>query len=288
MAFDDLPPQPPIFPAEAEAYARQALERSRLAAERTRRVADVAYGPDYWQKIDIYLPDTAPARRVPVLLFAHGGAWTHGYKEWCGLMAPALVSLPAIFVSVSYRLAPDHRYPVPMDDCRAALAWVWRHIADYGGAPDRIYVGGHSAGGHLYSLVALRHDLLRRDGLPDDVVKACFPVSAQMNLVFKNPAPGSGEERIYKMFLVRAEDAIEASPITHVSARTPFFLAWGENDFPRIIRSNEAMLEALRAKGGNVSSRAFPGLDHFEMALDLERPSNGWVSTVRSWISRDN
>ena len=77
-------------------------------------------------------------------MFAHGGAWTHGYKEWTGLMAPVFTAVPAIFVSVSYRLAPENRFPVPLDDCIDALAYVHRHIADHGGNPARIYVGGHS------------------------------------------------------------------------------------------------------------------------------------------------
>ena len=282
MAFDDLPPQPPIYPAEAEAYAQRALALSRKAAAEVPHHFDIPYGADYWQRIDIYQP-TAPAPRpLPVLLFAHGGAWTHGYKEWMGLMAPAITAFPAIFVSVSYRLAPANRFPLPLDDCIAALAWCHANIARYGGDPARISVGGHSAGGHLYALATLRRDLLRRAGLPADVVKTCFSVSAQLNLVFEAPVPGSGEHRIYEMFLARREDAVAASPFHHIAGNTtPFVLAAGDRDFPRIMRSNEAMNAALRQLPAPVEHLTFAGYDHFDMALDLANPANAIVQAMR-------
>ena len=282
MAFDDLPPQSPIYPAEAEAYARRALELSREAAARTPHTLDIAYGDDYWQRIDVYRPVAPVKGPVPVLLFAHGGAWTHGYKEWCGLMAPAITAFPAVFVSVSYRLAPNNRCPLPAEDCLSALAWCHANIARHGGDPRRLFVGGHSAGGHLYALVTLRRDLIERAGLPPDVIKGCFPISAQMNLVFANPEPGSGEARIYEMFLARREDAEAASPFHHLDGnKTPFVLGWGGGDWPRIMRSGEAMYDAMQQRSMPVERHVFPGFDHFTMAMDMARPENALVQAFR-------
>jgi arylformamidase len=282
MAFDDLPPQSPIYPSEAEEYGRRALELSREAALRVPHTLDVAYGDDYWQRIDIYRPAAAAKGPLPVLLFAHGGAWTHGYKEWCGLMAPAITAFPAIFVSVSYRLAPDNRFPLPVEDCLSALAWCHANIARHGGDPNRLFVGGHSAGGHLYALLTLRRDLIKRAGLPADVVKGCFPISSQLNLVFANPDPGTGEARIYEMFLARREDAEAASPFHHLAGNTaPFVLGWGGRDWPRIMRSGEAMYQALRQQSMPAERHVFPDYDHFQMALDMARPENALVQAFR-------
>ncbi len=285
MSFDDLPPQPPIYPREAEEYAESALRLSRAVRERARGCFDVPYGPDYWQKLDVYLPHVPSRQPLPVLVFAHGGAWTHGYKEWMGLMAPAVTASGAILVSVSYRLAPEHRYPVPVDDCVAALAWVHRHIGELGGDPERIGVGGHSAGGHLYACVALHPELSAVSDLPDDVVKACMPISSQLNLVFTDPPPGSGEARIYEMFLARAEDAENASPLHQVKAGIPpFFLTYGEGDFPRIIKSNVEMVEALRQAGGEHACEVLPGAQHFDTALRFHEPSDPWVQRALGWF----
>lgn len=112
MDFANLPPQPPLFPAEADDYARQTLARSAEAARLCHRIADVRYGSDYWQSLDVYpaVDAAGGGAPAPVLVFAHGGAWTNGYKEWMGLMAPPLVSRGIVFVSLSYRLAPEHRW----------------------------------------------------------------------------------------------------------------------------------------------------------------------------------
>ena len=107
-----LKKQIPMSPP-AEEYSATAFRRTEETKATTRHILDVAYGPEDDQDIDIYLPDDANATNVPVFMFVHGGSWTHGYKEWLGFMAPAFTTLPAIFVSVSYRLGPGHEIPLP-------------------------------------------------------------------------------------------------------------------------------------------------------------------------------
>mgnify|MGYP003352641242 CR=1 FL=1 len=105
MAFDNLPEQKKMG-GEGEAYAAECLKRSKAAMKGARTVLDQAYGDDYWQKVDLYLPKDESAKDLPVLIFLHGGGGEFGYKEWMGFQAPPIVAFPAIFVSVSYRLAP--------------------------------------------------------------------------------------------------------------------------------------------------------------------------------------
>jgi arylformamidase len=287
MAFDSLAPQPPIWPEEAEIYARDALAYSRRAAASVDVTMDVAYGPEPGQKLDIYRPDGAASGGLPVLIFAHGGAWTHGYKEWMGLMAPTILATPAIFVSIDYRLSPGHRYPDQAEDCVAALAWVIANIADHGGDPKRVFVGGHSAGGHLYALVSLRDDLLRAGGVAPDAIRACLAVSGQMDMRFKKIEPGSGEQRIHDVFLRTPADAEPASPAAFVARRqVPMLLAVGSDDFPRIVRSNRAMAKALRAHGGTAELMILQNYGHFDTALEPRKPDNRWVKRARTWLRR--
>ena len=285
MSFQDLPPQPPIYPAEAESYAAAALERSQAAQAASTGSFDLPYGSDYWQKIDVYRPPGPVRSGLPVFVFAHGGAWTHGYKEWCGLMAPVFVAAPAVFVSVSYRLSPEHRFPVPLEDCLSALAHVHAHIAEHGGDPANIHVGGHSAGGHLYALAALSPDRIAALGLPADVVKSCIPVSSQLDLVFADPAPGSSEARIHDMFLDDPADAAAASPIRFVAgSTTPFYMAHGGDDFARIARSNAAMAAALSRTSAICRVESIAGRGHFDMALELGDASQEWVQRLVAWV----
>lgn len=280
MRFAHLPPQPPIFPVEAEDYARSTLSRSDAAARQCKRVSDVAYGPDPKQTVDLYLPQTCPPDGAPVLVFAHGGAWTNGYKEWMGLLAPAITSAGAILVSVSYRLAPQHKWDEMADDCRTALAWVHQNIRAHGGDPQRLVLGGHSAGGHLTMLTAWQTAKLEAAGVPPSALIACVPLCAPLDIRYPDRQPGSGEERTHQMLLRDASEAVQASPISHLHAGMPFtLLAYAANDFPRIVAGNQSTAKAMREQGLAHDVLVVDG-DHFSAALDIEVASSPWTRRV--------
>ncbi|NQV80551.1 MAG: alpha/beta hydrolase [Alphaproteobacteria bacterium] len=289
MAFDRLRPQPPRTPENtrvpeaARAYATTALARSNAAARDLSPAMDIAFGDDPDQALDIYR--TAVVERAPVLVFFHGGAWAHGYKEWNGFMAPALVDAPAVFVSVGYRLVPEHKWSAPLDDAFAALRWVYEHIDAYGGDPTQIHVAGWSAGGTLAALLALRRDLYPRFGLPAGVVKSCMVTSTSFEFRATDMAPGN-RGITYRDFLYTADgDALEASPIHHVDGNTvPFFIAHGEQDFPNVLSTGPRMVSALEAAGSPVVHRVYPGLDHYAMNLAQGDRDHDWVTTARALL----
>lgn len=286
MAFENLDPQPPIFPASAAVYAERCLELSWEAVQRTRCIRDISYGPHSRQKLDVYLPDDQALRDLPVLLFLHGGAWTNGYKEWVGFNAPPVVAFPAIFVAVSHRLAPENKFPAPLLDCIDALRWIWRNIRELGGDPRRIFAAGHSAGAHLMTLTTLRRDLYPSD-VPDSAIQACFPISGQMNLEFRDPKPDSDEARILEVLFNNPAEAIQASPLHWVGDNTtPIYLACGEFDWPRIVKSNRQLVKALRSAGSETTLKIFRGRDHFDMHLDLAEPNHRWIKLIRSVMLR--
>jgi acetyl esterase/lipase len=278
MALSDLPPQPPMSPV-AEAYAAFCLTHTAQVQAQTRHRLDIPFGADYWQKLDLYLPADPAAHGMPTLLFMHGGYWTHGYKEWMGFMAPALVSLPALFISVSYRLSPAAKHPAALEDCLTALTWAYHHVAAYGGDPQRLFVGGHSAGGHLAALMALQPALLTASGLPADAIKACFPVSGVYDLAGDVPL-----DRV-QAFLAPGASRRDASPLHYVSGnRTPFLLAIGAQDFPGLYEQAYTMAAALRNELGPVELLEIPGVDHFQINMRAADPAFIWVQRVRAWM----
>ena len=284
MSFEDLPPLPPLIHEEAKGYAERISTLSKRVQREERCVLDVPYGSDYWQKIDIYLPRREGLSGLPVLLFLHGGAWRNGCKEWMGFMAPAFVSAPAIFVSVSYRLAPATRYPGPAEDCADALAWVHRNIGRYGGDPQRLFYGGHSAGGHLSALVTLDAALKRSRGLPADAVKACFPVSGIYDL--RATAEGPVDRMLVNGLLAEESQMEAASPLLHAEGnRTPFYISYGSRDLPEMPPQAKAMAAALRRQPGELRLDEFPDYNHFDTNERCDRESHPWVRTVREWMS---
>ena len=290
MAFDNLRPQAPRtlentrVPARAIAYGEAALARSRAAAETLSPDMDIAFGPDPDQKLDIYRP--AGATGAPVMVFFHGGAWAHGYKEWNGFMAPALIELPAVFVSVGYRLVPEHKWPAPLDDAFAALRWVHDNIATYGGDPRRLHVAGWSAGGTLAALLALRTDLYATYGLPADAVRSCMATSTSFRFLNTDLAPGNRGITYRDFLFATDDDEVAASSICHVEGNAPpFLIAHGEKDFAHVLKTGDQMVTLLETNGTVVERRVYPGLDHYDMNLAQGDPAHDWVQTARAWLS---
>jgi acetyl esterase/lipase len=276
MSFANLPQQNyDSFTPRAKDYMQQTIDRSKQAAEQTRSFFDMPYGPDPRQQLDIYCPLAEGGTNLPVVMFLHGGGWSFGYKEQMGFMATPIVAMPAIFVSVSYRLIPAHRFPAALDDTIAAIKWVHDNIAGYGGDPGRIGIGGHSAGGHLSAMAVLRRDLLEAEGLPEDVIKICLPVSATFRFEIGQL------EAMGKDMLNSPEEAPSASPITFADGtRTPFFITWGSDDFDRVRNTSLDMVAKLESLGSSVGHHEFEGYDHYDTNLDLANPDNIWVKTV--------
>ncbi len=283
MSFEDLPALPPLIHPAGAAYAKRIMEWSRAAQARCSTVLDVPYGTDYWQKLDIYLPAERGTGSVPVLCFVHGGAWANGCKEWNGFMAPAFCSLPAIFVSITHRRVPAARFPKPLEDVLDALKWVADNIARHGGDRSRIFLGGHSSGGHLAALATLRKDLASCRGIPQDVPAACMPVSAPFNLRSDDPV----RKQKVAAFLEDSADVGRASPVDYASAnRIPFLIAYGTKDLPEVIQQADEMTEALR-KGGCRADLVALALTHFETHETAHDPDSEWVRRARAWISEE-
>ena len=286
MSFEDMPDRGQLTEPGAQDFVDQAIELSKQTVAATRNVLDVAYGDDYYQKIDIFLPTDESLTDLPILMFIHGGAWRHGFKEWMGFIAPPIINLPAIFVTVNHRLTPEHKFPTHLDDCCDALAWVHRNIEQHGGNPNRIFVGGHSSGGHLAALLALRKDCAAARSLPVDVVKGCFPVSGAHNLHLDDVEPGSRRATILGEFLAQPGDDRDASPIDHVGGnQVPFFIAWGSKDVPAIAADSERLATLLRDQPGAVEYHVFEGCTHFQTNEACGDPDNLWVVKVREWMA---
>jgi acetyl esterase/lipase len=282
-----LAPQPPPPVPAAEAYADAALAASAASMPGVRALRDIAWGPEPWQRLDLFLPEAPPASPCPVLVFLHGGGWVSGYKEWCGFMAPGVLAAGAILAAPTYRLAPAHRYPVFLRDSLEALAALRALVASHGGDPERLLLSGHSAGGHLAALMGLRADLALAAGIPPGAIRGVLPVSGILDLRHPAPLPGSLEAMVYNTVLARAEEDAEASPLHWAArARIPFHLAWGARDTDRVRRSNQHMAAELEQAGQLLSADCHEELDHFGTHLVLRDPGHPWYARLRSMIRR--
>ncbi|MCL6652765.1 hypothetical protein A6R70_10750 [Agrobacterium rubi] len=265
----DLPPQSSIN-AAADAYAETSLLRSSGIP----RFADFPYGNDPAQRLDIYLPDHGlrTHTNLPVFLFWHGGGFTHGHKEWCGFMAPALLALPAIFISANYRLLPQVNSEELMDDARATVRWVLDNISRYGGNPNRLVIGGHSAGAVIAARLELDADHRRAAGIPDGTISGVIAMSGSYHKRIGDAHPDPDR----RLPADQPDCAADFSGPT--SAR--FTLAWGTLEREAVQQSGLDFANMLESRGINLRRQPFENADHFSVHLATGEPDNAYHLAV--------
>lgn len=155
---------------------KQAAAAPAVLAAGVQRIADVPYGTDPAQRMDVYVPTSptagtnslvASAVRAPVIFMVHGGGWRHGDKAM-GRVVQEKVNLWVpkgfILISINYRMLPDAPVAVQERDVQAALMAAQQRAGTWGGDPSRFILMGHSAGAHLVALLNARAPQALREG----------------------------------------------------------------------------------------------------------------------------
>ena len=119
-----------------------------------RFTADQAYGPEARQRLDVYQP-VPPVADAPIVVFFYGGSWSSGRRQDYRFVGEALASRGIVTLVADYRLSPQVRYPVFVQDSALALGWAARQAATLGASPQRLFVMGHSAGAYNAAMLAL-------------------------------------------------------------------------------------------------------------------------------------
>jgi arylformamidase len=234
---------------------------------KVRAVKDVAYydGEDadkVKHKLDLYLPKDK--EDFPVLFFVHGGAWVHGDKNFLGIyrtLGTYLAQHGIGVVVTNYRLSPGVKHPEHVKDVAKAFAWTYKNIEKYGGRPDQLFVGGHSAGGHLSALLVVDDTYLKAEGLSTDKIKGVIPISGVYDIPDKFlPAVFGKDDEVHKM----------ASPLNHLKGGLPpFLILYADKELPGCDKDQaEAFCKGLNDKGTQASTLEVKDSNHLLILLD--------------------
>lgn len=211
---------------------------------------DVPYGELERQKLDIYKAET-PKANAPVIVFIHGGSWKDGSKDIYKFLGDGFAREGYDVVVPNYRLYPEVKFPSFVEDAAKAVAFASNRY------PERpLAVIGHSAGGHMVTLLGTNGDYLRAEG-----VDMCARVSSIVGLAPPTGAYPLKEEPFITIFPERFSG--KDAPLNNVdSPSPPMFLINGGKDTTVGPKNSEELAAAINARGGKAVFKLYPELDH--------------------------
>ena len=244
-----------------EVIARYTADSAAVRAAQPPRT--FRYGPSADETLDWFATEKSDA---PVMVFIHGGAWRSLTKEDSAAPAPTFTKSGAHYVALNFGAIPKVRLPDMVAQCRRALVWVHENTRRLGGDPARLYLSGHSSGGHLSGMM-LTTDWTTLGG-PAGLLKGGLATSGTHDL---EPAMLSARGDYLK--LTPAETRTY-SPIHNVDkARCPIIVAFGDRESPEFQRQSRAFFAALQERS-TVPSKlvVLQGVNHFEVIETMNRP----------------
>jgi len=244
----------------ARAASNSELTRARLGPPRRE-----AYGPSEVEKLDIW---KTKHPKAPIFVFIHGGAWLGGESKNYAYPAEMLVNAGAHYVVLDFIAirAANGDLRVMAEQVRRGIAWTYKNAASFDGDPERLYIGGHSSGGHLCG-VALVTDWQKDFGLPPTIVKGGVCMSGMYDM---KPVRLS-KRGDYVHFNDEMEQAMSSQ--RHLDLiHAPIVVTYGTNETPEFQRQNRDFAAALKAAGKPVELIEAKNYNHFEMMESVGHP----------------
>jgi acetyl esterase/lipase len=205
-------------------------------------------------KLDLYLP--TDKKNFPVLVFIHGGSWRSGDRSNYPALGNRFAKLGIGVAIPSYRLMPKNPHPAQIEDTAAAFAWVYKNIAQRGGDASRIYIAGHSAGGHLVSLLALDETYLKKYDIPLTAIRGVASISGVYDVSKLAGFAAGGEDN--------------PSPIKHVHSKAPpFLVSYCQWDYLALPLQAREFSAALKKSFDSVELLYDPGQSHISEIIHV-------------------
>lgn len=223
-------------------------------------VKGIPYEPGPRRTLDVYRADNF-AGTLPVAVFFYGGSWQTGSKNDYLFVAGELARRGVIVAVADYRLYPEVTYPEFLKDGAAAVAFMHKAAAAWGGDPNRVFVVGHSAGAYIAAMLALDPAWLAGAGDSRDALAGVVGISGPYDFL------PIREADIRAVFDGYAESPL-SQPINYADGRNPpMLLLHGEADDTVYLRNTTALARRVEANGGQVVVKTYPGVGHIGAVL---------------------
>jgi acetyl esterase/lipase len=228
-------------------------------------------------KADLYFP---PKRGFPLLVWIHGGGMIGGSKIGFDKIATLFAQQGVGVVAINYRLSPQVKYPVYIDDCALAVAWARNHADEWGVDPNKIFVGGHSAGAYLTLMLALNHTLLTDVGVDPDSLAGFIPISGEISTHFTVIA----ERKLPKGTVLYDS----AAPLFYVSKQMPpLYMFVADSDMPgRLEENKKFLMAAQRAENQTTQLSVIARRTHETIESKMKEPGDPVFNSILQYIRK--
>ena len=254
------------------------VQKSAIARQTLDCILDVSYGSGEDETIDIF---PAKEQNAPVLVYIHGGFWFSGSSKDYSFVAKGFVSRGFTVVVMNYSLCPKVTIAEITRQSRTLIAWIYKEASAFNADPFRIFVSGHSAGGHQVGML-LDTEWHSAYGLPDDTIKGGISISGLFDL---QPFYYS---YLQPKLLLTQEIIIQESPYLHIpDTGAPLLITYGGEETAEFHRQSMDYLQAWRNNGLHGELLIQEGKHHFSAIAGLNDPNSALCNVLVDFMLRE-
>jgi acetyl esterase/lipase len=248
-------------------------------------IENLPYGPHERQRMDVYLPKPA-VQGAPMVVFFYGGSWSSGERADYKFVGEALAALGIVTVVADYRLSPEVRYPVFLQDSAEAVKRALGSAEVWGVSPERVFLMGHSAGAYNAAMLALDTRWLPAAGIRREQIAGWIGLAGPYNFLpirapdvqvaFEWPDTPPNSQ---PLFHARLPDAAAPPRVLLIAARN--------DDLVNPERNTVRLAKALSERGQTVQVELFDGVSHTTLIGAMAGPLRGLApvrDTVRQFL----
>ncbi len=259
-----------MLPALLTACSALDVLNATVPSDTYRSFANLPYGDKPRQKLDVYMPSQALADKAlaaggtPMVVFFYGGSWSSGDRADYRFVGEALAAQGIAVVVADYRLSPDVRYPVFLQDSALAMRWAFDNAQKYGADPTRIFVMGHSAGAYNAAMLALDKRWLGGVGLNPARLAGWIGLAGPYDFL------PIGDRKTQVAF-EWPNTPPDSQALFHASSASPpaLLLAPVNDSLVNTQRSTVGMAQRLKSSGVRVESELYDTVSHITIVATM-------------------
>lgn len=237
------------------------------------------------QQLNVFAPKKKTRPR-DVIVFIHGGNWNSGRKSQYNIIGKNWAKKGIVYVIIDYPLSPAANFRDMAVASAASVKWVKDSISKYGGNPERIFVSGHSAGGHLASLISLDDHYFKDLGIDNPITGTILIDAGGLDMYgYLKDEKFSKDHTYYKTFTGDPDTWKVASPLHHLHKNMPPMVIYqGGKTYPSIVKSTATFVKSLEGSAPDTPFRIQKSKKHVPMITQYFNPWNRRYKEIIRYI----